>query len=77
MHSRRATVARARPASFEVSPVALDVSPAGLEQPESVLLAPAHELAQVEGIGLPGKPAVAGEKAGQRQAFGLGGTSTP
>jgi hypothetical protein len=34
-----------------------------------VATAPVHELAQVQGIGISGEPAVAGKEPGQGQAF--------
>ena len=50
---------------FELPAEALDVSPAHREQVRAVVAAPAHELAQVQGVGISGEPAVAGEETSQ------------
>jgi hypothetical protein len=61
------------PASgFQVTGEELDVSPAGAEQAQLVLLAPAGELAQVQLVSLPGQPAVPGQEPGSCQAKGRG-----
>jgi len=52
------------PAGFQVTGEELDVSPAGGEQMELVLLAPAGELPQIQLVGLPGQAAVPGEEPG-------------
>ena len=52
------------PAGFQVTAEELDISPAGLEQMELMLLAPADELAQVQLIRLPGQAAVSGQEPG-------------
>ena len=52
------------PAGFQVPGEELDVSPAGLEQLELVLLAPAGELPQIQLAGLPRQAAVPGEEPG-------------
>jgi hypothetical protein len=49
-------------AGFQVTGEKLDICPAGAEQMELVLLAPAGELAQVQLVGLPGQAAVCGQE---------------
>ena len=51
-------------AGFQVAGEALDISAAGLEQMELMLLAPAGELAQVQFIRLAGQAAVPGKETG-------------
>jgi hypothetical protein len=53
------------------SGVELDVGTADRQEPETLPLAPGDELAQVERVGLPGEPAVAGEVPCQRKALGV------
>ncbi len=50
------------PAGFQITCEELDVSPAGAEQLELVLLAPAGELPQVQLIRLPGQAAVSSQE---------------
>ncbi len=50
---------------LEVTAKALDVGSARPEQVGAVAGAPGQELAQVQGVGISGKPAVAGQEAGQ------------
>ena len=52
-------------AGFQVAGEALDVGPAGLEQGQVVLLAPAGVLAQVQRVGLAGQAGVAGQETSQ------------
>ena len=62
-----------RPAPLlEVPGETLDVSPAHLEQPQVVLIAPHHELTQIERVGVAGQSAVASQETGQRQTFRIG-----
>ncbi|MDQ1400183.1 MAG: hypothetical protein QOK20_2115 [Acidimicrobiaceae bacterium] len=56
---------------FEVPAEAHYVGPAHLEQPKVVVVAPGGELAQIEGVGVAGETAVAGQEAGQREALGI------
>jgi hypothetical protein len=49
---------------LQVACEALDVSTAGKEQPQLVLLAPGRVLAQVQLAGLPGQAAVSGQEPG-------------
>ena len=65
-------MARARPTIFEVAGEALDVDPMDVEQTPVVLPAPRRELAQIEGVGLPGEASVPGEEAEQRRLLDLG-----
>jgi len=51
-------------AGFQVPGEALDVRPAGLEQVQVMLAAPAGELAQVQLIRLAGQAGAAGQKPG-------------
>jgi hypothetical protein len=52
-----------RPATgLQIPGEALDVSAASLEQLDLALLAPAHELAQVQLVGLAGQAAVSGQE---------------
>ena len=55
---------------FQLAPEALDVGPAHREQGQAVGAAPDDDLAQVEGVGVAGQPAVAGQEAGQRELLG-------
>ncbi|MGH9118307.1 MAG: hypothetical protein ACRD0A_10660 [Acidimicrobiales bacterium] len=71
MHSRRATVASPA-AGFEVAGEALNVRTAHLEQPQAVLLAPGDELAQVQGVGVAGQSAVAGQEPGEGEPLRFG-----
>ena len=56
---------------FEVAGEALDVRAVGVEQPQVVALAPGDVLAQVEGVGVAGLAAVAGEEPGEGEALGF------
>jgi len=56
---------------FEVAGEALDVSSADIEQAQLAALAPGDELAQIEGVGVTGQPAVAGQEAGEGELLGL------
>ena len=51
-------------ASLQIPREELDVSPAGTEQVELMLLAPAGELPQIQLVGLPGQAAVPGQEPG-------------
>ena len=51
-------------AGFQVTGEELDVSPAGAEQVQLVLLAPAGELPQIQLVGLLGQAAVSGQEPG-------------
>jgi len=64
VHSRRVTVARARPAASRSRPEALDVGAADAEQLLLVTRAPGRELAQIQGIGVAGQAAVPGQEPG-------------
>jgi hypothetical protein len=55
------------PAGFEISSEGLDIDPSHQEQIELTLIAPDHELAQVQLVGVAGEAAVAGEEAAQRE----------
>jgi hypothetical protein len=57
---------------FEVAGEALEVAPAHAERTQAVLRAPRDELAQVQGVGLPGDSPVGGEERGQRVALSVG-----
>jgi hypothetical protein len=48
--------------SFQIAGEELDVGPADLEEVQLVLLAPAHELPQIQLVGLPGEAAVPGQE---------------
>ena len=50
---------------FQLEGEALDVGPADREQGQGAAAAPACELAQVQGVGLAGQPAVPGQEPGQ------------
>jgi hypothetical protein len=60
------------PGLFERPDVQLDVCTAHGEKLQAVALAPGDELAEVEGLGVPGQASVAGQEAGQGEAFGVG-----
>jgi len=60
--SLRVTVARARPAGFEVAGEQLDVGASGGEQAQLPLAAPGGELAQVQRVGLAGQAGVPGQE---------------
>src|SRR5947209_1941829 len=63
----------AGPASgFQVPGEALDVGAADGEQGHRAGPAPAGELAQVQGVGLPGQAAVPGQEPGEGESLGLG-----
>ena len=64
MHRRRGDGGPGAAAGFQVAAEELDVGPAGAEQAQLVLLAPARELPQVQLIGLAGQAAVPGEEPG-------------
>jgi hypothetical protein len=57
-------VARAAPGGLEVAGEQLDVGAADGEQPQLPLAAPGGELAQVQGVGLPGLAGVTGQESG-------------
>ena len=57
---------------LHVAAEALDVRAARLEQVQPVLLAPGGEHPQIQGVGVAGQPAVAGEEAGQRDPLSRG-----
>jgi hypothetical protein len=59
-------------AIFEITGVALDVSAPHCEQAQGVLLAPGDELAQVQGVGVSGQAAVAGQERGEGVPFSIG-----
>lgn len=64
---------------FELPAEALDVSPAHREQVRAVVAAPAHELAQVQGVGISREPAVAGRepaRARRSRSLAAGSAST-
>lgn len=64
---------RPRPAiALHVTTETFDVGAAGLEQVQSVLLAPSSEHSQVQRIGVAGQPAIAGEEPHERGPFGFG-----
>ena len=70
VHSRRVTVARAPAAGFQVPGEALDVGAADGEQGQGAGTAPVGELAQVQGVGLAGQAAIAGQESGKGEPFG-------
>jgi len=70
VHSRRVTVARARPRASS-SRAKVDVGAADREQRERPGAAPAGELAQVEGAGLAGQAAVTRQEPGERESLGI------
>lgn len=49
------------------------VGTVGVEEAQVALGAPGEQLAQVQGVGLPGAPAVAGQEAGQGDHLRIGG----
>src|ERR1700730_3329838 len=57
---------------LEVAGEALDLEPADLEQVEAVLVAPGHELAEIELVRVAGQTGVAGREPGQRQSPWVG-----
>jgi hypothetical protein len=57
---------------LQVAGEAFDVRAADREQGQRVIPAPGGELAQVQGVGFAGQPAVPGQEACQSQAFGIG-----
>jgi hypothetical protein len=59
-------------AGFQFAGVGLDVGAADREQGQGPGAAPAGELAQVEGVGLAGQAAVAGQEPGEREPLGIG-----
>lgn len=60
-------------ALFELAGIQLDVGTVGIEQAQLTALAPGEELAQVEGVGLPGATRVAGQEAGEGDHLRIGG----
>jgi hypothetical protein len=72
VHSRRVTVARARPRVFQIPGEAFDVGAPDREQRQGAGAAPAGELAQVERVGLAGQAAVRGQEPGEREPFRIG-----
>jgi hypothetical protein len=65
------TVARARPLASEFAGEGLDVGAADGEQRQAPGAAPGGELAQVQGVGLAGQAAVAGQEPGEREPLGI------
>ena len=59
-------------AIFEIAGVALDVDAADVEEAMVVLRAPGGELAQVQGVGVAGEAAVAGQEPEQRHPLDVG-----
>ena len=59
-------------ACFQLTGERLDVAAADREQRQRAEAAPGGELAQVQGVGLAGQAAVAGQEACQGEAFGVG-----
>ena len=70
--ARHAIVARGSAAAFHVPAEASDVGAAALEQVQPLCGAPAGVRAEVHGVGVAGESAVAGEKTGQSDPFGVG-----
>jgi hypothetical protein len=68
VHNRRAIVARVLEGSGE----ALDVDPVDVEQPTVVVPPPGGDLAQIQRVGGPGEPAVAGQEPDQRRLLHVG-----
>jgi hypothetical protein len=59
-------------ACFQLAGEGLDVGAADREQRQRSYLAPAGELAQVEGVGLAGQAAVPGQEPGECEPLGAG-----
>jgi hypothetical protein len=59
------------PAALEVAGEAFDVGPAGVEQPDVMLVAPGGVLAQVQRAGLAGQAGTAGQEAGESEPIGV------
>ena len=59
-------------AGFEFPGKAFDVGAADGEQGHGMGAAPGGELAQVQGVGLAGQPAVPGQETGEGEPFGVG-----
>jgi hypothetical protein len=59
-------------ALFQVTGERFDVRATDREQRQRPGPAPDRELAQVEGVRLPGQAAVAGQETGEREPFGVG-----
>ena len=72
MHSRRAIVARARPAGLELAGERLDVCTFHLEQSEVMVGAVGGVLAQIECVCLMGEAGVPGQESGEREPFRFG-----
>jgi hypothetical protein len=70
VHSRRVTVARARPRASS-SRAKVSIGAADGEQRERAGAAPAGELAQVQGICLAGQAAVPGQEPREREPLGI------
>jgi hypothetical protein len=59
-------------AALQIAGESLDVSPSDLEQVELMIIAPADELAEVQGVGISGQAAVAGQEPSERQPSRIG-----
>ena len=59
-------------ALLEIAGVALDIRSADGEQAKAVFVAPGEELAQVQGVGVASRVAVAGQERGERVPLGVG-----